>query len=172
MNMSLLSPAILSHPFITIILFHVQAIIPHAQAVRIILSSKDLSGPVEKRFDNRNPRGAAQSAVCSKLSPEDLAKYEKAEAAHANGLENFPLFAASVISATVASYLAPAGLQLGTVKYLAWGGILLRSAYNFAYLRLTVTRRGASMRSLLWAAHVALCYSLLGQAAIAFAQSY
>jgi hypothetical protein len=39
--------------------------------------------------DNRNPRSSDLKAkVKDRLSPEEFAKYERAEACHANGMEN------------------------------------------------------------------------------------
>lgn len=74
------------------------ALAPHSWAVEFI--KKHNNG----RFDNSNSKGQAFSAKLQANVPADvLARYERAEAAHRNGLENLPLFAVGVLAATCES---------------------------------------------------------------------
>jgi uncharacterized MAPEG superfamily protein len=82
------------------------------------------------RYDNHDPRGQA-------LSYSGMAK--RAHAAHQNGFEAFPLFAAAVIIAELKG-----GPRL-TVDMLAMAHVALRIAYSGAYIYDRPT-----LRSLLW----------------------
>lgn len=71
------------------------ALAPHSWAVEYI--KKHNNG----RFDNANSKTQAFSAKLQANVPADvLARFERAEAAHRNGLENLPLFAVGVLAAT------------------------------------------------------------------------
>jgi uncharacterized MAPEG superfamily protein len=96
----------------------------------IPLLATGLAKALGGRYDNHDPRGHAQSY-------SGMAK--RAHAAHQNGFEAFPLFAAAVIIAELKG-----GPRL-TVDMLAMVHVVLRIAYSGAYIY-----DRPSLRSLLW----------------------
>lgn len=55
------------------------------------------------KWDNLNPRGINSNTSYQKsVSADCYAKFEKAEAAHKNGLENAPLFIGAVLAGNMA----------------------------------------------------------------------
>ncbi len=82
----------------------VLSIAPHFYAV-------SLANKVSK-FDNTNPRHAAVD-LAAKMSKEQLATFERAEAAQQNGFENLPFFAAAVLAGNLA------GLGSATLNHLS-----------------------------------------------------
>jgi uncharacterized MAPEG superfamily protein len=90
------------------------------------------------RFDNNDPRGRAASY-------DGTAR--RAYAAHQNGFEAFPLFAAAVLLAEMK------GGQSGIVDALAIAFVVARIAYAGCYIADL-----ASLRSLVWTA--GLCCSI------------
>jgi uncharacterized MAPEG superfamily protein len=83
-------------------------------------------------YDNGDPRGGASRY-------EGMAK--RAYAAHQNGFEAFPLFAAAVLIAEMK------GGPRGMVDLLAFAHVALRASYTGAYVL-----DKPSLRSLLWIA--------------------
>ena len=81
-------------------------------------------------YDNRDPRGRAMSYVGAA---------RRAHAAHLNGFEAFPLFAAAVLIAELK------GGPRGMVDLLAVGHVLFRLGYTAAYILDRPT-----LRSFLW----------------------
>lgn len=84
-----------NYTLLTIPAMWLTALAPHAWATPYV---KRHNGG---RFDNANFKTSAFAAKLAANVPADvLATYERAEAAHRNGLENLPLFAAGVLAAT------------------------------------------------------------------------
>ena len=103
------------------------------------------------KVENVNPRGEDNAQLLKKTLPRDkLAKYERAMAAHANGIENFSLLAAAVIGGNMAR-LDPSTLNTVSGVFLA-----LRVAYNVAYIH-TTTRPWSGLRSGIWISSVGCC---------------
>ncbi|EOD45996.1 Membrane-associated eicosanoid glutathione metabolism protein [Neofusicoccum parvum] len=68
--------------------------VPHAYAVNLVKRANN------NRFDNANSKGSAfQASLKTAVPAATLARYERAEAAHRNGMENLPFFAAAVLAA-------------------------------------------------------------------------
>src|SRR5208282_1342776 len=63
----------------------------------------------------------------SSLPPAETAKLKRQEAAHVNGLQNFPLFAAAMIVGN------EAGLEAGTLNLLGMGYLITRGVYTWLY---------------------------------------
>jgi uncharacterized MAPEG superfamily protein len=97
------------------------------------------------RYDNRDPR-AWQSRLAGLPA--------RANAAHLNGFEAFPLFAAAVIIAQVLQAPQP------RVDGLALAFIALRLGYGVCYLA-----GWATLRSLVWVLALACCIALFAIAA-------
>lgn len=128
------------------------ALAPHPYAVGLIRKHSKL------RFDNANSKGHAWNAKLQASLPADvLARYERAESAHRNGLENLPLFAAGVLAATWA------GLD---VTWSAWAYVGLRVLYNFVYINVSTVRKSFT-RTGIWAGSTLVCLSLYVRAALA-----
>lgn len=69
------------------------------------------------------------------LPPADLARLKRQEAAHKNGLENFPLFAAAIIIGN------EAGLENGTLNLVGVGYLVSRAAYSWLYVNITTEKK-------------------------------
>lgn len=83
-----------NHTLLAVPAMWLTAIAPHSWAVEFI--KKHNNG----RFDNSNAKGQAFNAKLQANVPADvLARFERAESAHRNGLENLPLFAVGVLAA-------------------------------------------------------------------------
>ena len=101
-----------NYSFYSIPVYWFLALVPHAYAVRFNLfqtteySSIDswqvaVAKKANKGFwDNTNPRNIGY--LEKNISKEALAKYERAEAAHANGMENAPYFIGAVLAGNLA----------------------------------------------------------------------
>merc|ERR1712194_545378 len=94
------------------------------------------------KFDNSNPRG------------EGSAMISRANAAHNNGLESFPLFAAGVLGAVAMKADMEAVGQLSALY------LVVRTGFNVVYITSTSQSMGA-LRSTLWlVGQVAACQLL------------
>jgi uncharacterized MAPEG superfamily protein len=136
--------------------YYAMAVAPHAVAISIAQKND------KKTWDNCNPRGSSlKSKIQSTLTPEEFAKYERAEAAQANALENLPLFASAIIVANLAG-LKRAGL--GGVEGFVGMWFLVRAAHSASYI-LTTERKTSFIRSGLWVTGVVLCARVFTKAA-------
>ncbi|KAF2495838.1 hypothetical protein BU16DRAFT_526390 [Lophium mytilinum] len=145
------NPSILAIPA-----YYILSVIPHSYAIQLATNGKPLS------WDNLNPRSSTLKANLKKtLDAETYARYERAEACHANGMENLPLFASAVILGNMA------GLKRDGIHGLSgFAGLFLaiRVAYTVVYLR-TTTTGPTLLRSTLWAAGSTLCVRVMLEAA-------
>ena len=69
------------------------------------------------------------------LPPTDLARLKRQEAAHKNGLENFPLFVAAMIVGN------EAGLEAGTLNFVGVGYVVSRCVYSWLYVNVTTEKK-------------------------------
>lgn len=125
------------------------------------------------KYDNRNPRSTQTiEAIKTHLSPEAYARYERAESAHKNNMENMPLYIAAVfagllaeqsakgtISEVLVSHNAPTGL---TKFVYSW--FVLRLLYNMLYIN-TSQQKWTHFRSMTWMAGFSLCIGQIYMAA-------
>jgi uncharacterized MAPEG superfamily protein len=156
------------HPFLTMDFFkthnltilaipayYVMAIMPHAYAISITKNHDP------KIWDNSCPRGSnLKSKLQSSLTPEDFSKYERAEAAQTNALENLPLFASAVVVANLAG-LKRAGL--GGVEGFVGMWFVVRALHSLTYITNT-DKKLSYVRSGLWFTGLALCVRVFGKA--------
>jgi len=136
--------------------YYVLATLPHSYAVYLAAQGR-LSD-----YDNRHPRADKHKQnVQAKLGEEGYARYERAEAAHANLLENLPLFASAVIVGNLAGFKREgwSGLHGFAASYIA-----LRALYAFVYIN-NRTQPLSFLRTGLWAASVGLCVNVFVKAA-------
>ena len=118
--------------------FVVLALFPHAYATRIIKNANN------KKWDNANPRSAALKENAKKSVPASIyARYERAEGAHANSMENLPLLIGAIILGNMAK------LPVSTLNTVAGGYLALRVAYTYAYIN-TETIPYSGIRTALW----------------------
>ncbi|BFZ56292.1 hypothetical protein PYCC9005_003337 [Savitreella phatthalungensis] len=113
------------------------AMLPHWYAIRL-LSKNGVPGG----FDNTNPRNQADF-VKTKLSAEQFGRFQRAEAAQANGFDGLPLFAAAVGIASVARVPA------STVNTCAGLYLASRVVFNLLYINTTDIKK-SGLRSLTW----------------------
>ena len=125
---------------------------PQLYASSIVRNTKNV------RRDNANPRGETYAQSLKKNLPkEDFSRFERARAAHFNGYESFPLFAAAVICGNMAK-IDPSTLNTMTGLFL-----VLRTVYNIAYIQ-TTTQQWSVLRTGVWISSVLCCLVLLSKA--------
>ncbi|MCJ1447557.1 MAG: hypothetical protein MMC23_008068 [Stictis urceolatum] len=134
--------------------FYVMALFPHFYSHSIVAASNN-----PKAYSNVAPRDCGDN-IKKALSQPDHAKYLRARAAHANGIENFPIFAAAVLSA---KYM---GLDVG---YWPLGVVALRALYNTLYIQ--TTNMGPSwLRTMAWMGMTGWCVITMVRAGLAASQ--
>lgn len=136
--------------------YYALSVLPHSYAV-YLASQGNLS-----QFDNRNPHGSGQdAAIKQRLGDEGYGRYERAEAAHKNLLENLPLFASGVVLGNMAGFSRDGftGMHGFAASYLA-----VRALYALVYVNNTTQALGF-LRTGLWAASVGLCVNIFVKAA-------
>lgn len=133
--------------------YYFLTLVPHAWAIQIA------SGGNPARWDNRNPRATGlKKTLSERLPPELYQKYERCEAAHANGMENLPLFATAMILGNIAK------LPADELSKTAGTYIALRAIYFITYI-MTSRKQYTVVRSGLWIGSVVLCIRTIVQAA-------
>lgn len=145
------NPSILAIPA-----YYILSVLPHSYALCVATNNHPL------KWDNRNPRSSQLKATLKeKLDGKTYDLYERAEACHANGMENLPLFATAVILGNMA------GLKrdgMGGMAGFAGLFLAVRAAYTVVYL--SQKSIGVSLiRSGLWAFGSALCVRVMVKAA-------
>ena len=141
-----------NYSFYAIPAFYILIISPHFYGTFHI--TKATNG----NFDNANPRGQNCATLLKKIVPHDtLALFERAKAAHQNGLENLPLFASAVIIANIAK------VDTETLNAVCAMFLVLRAVYIPIYIGIT-SRKLAWSRTGVFAASVCCCMYLLVKA--------
>ncbi|KAJ3017171.1 hypothetical protein HKX48_003685 [Thoreauomyces humboldtii] len=130
----------------------VLAYVPHLLKSSIVLKATGT-------LDNVNPRKQLEAAR-GRMTASSYDRAKRAEAAHANGMETFPVYAAALILGNLAH------LPVDTLNTYAAIFLGTRFLYNFVYV-MNTTRPVAALRSLLWGAGVGSAISLMFQAASA-----
>ena len=128
-------------------------------------------------WDNTNPRN---TGYLEKSIPKDaLVKYERAEAAHANGMENAPYFVGAVLAGNLAGLSAcksrlrrpacfnPNTVLTATMNTYTGAYVGLRLLYNMLYIN-TTTLENSRARSLVWIASTLGLFTLYIKAANKF----
>ena len=116
----------LSFSLLSIPLFHLLALAPHAVAIGLI------SRGVPKNWDNRNPRSAGfRQAAEKRLSPAKFQTWERLEACHANSFENMPIFYASIFAGHIAGLHKVQGT--GGLDFAAGLFLAIRAVYFLVY---------------------------------------
>ncbi|KAG8854124.1 hypothetical protein FRB96_007830 [Tulasnella sp. 330] len=110
---------------------------------------------------NTNPRNNIE--ICKKkgVSEDIIKKMERAQGAHSNGLENWPIYAVTILAANVS------GVDQRTTNSLAGGIVVARVIFNWLYINGS-NRFLASLRSLTWGAATVMSLTLMVKAANSF----
>ncbi|KAF3034646.1 hypothetical protein E8E11_004952 [Didymella keratinophila] len=142
-----------NYSFYSIPVFWFLSLAPHAYAVSVARKAN------KGFWDNTNPRN---TGYLEKNIPKDaLAKYERDEAAHANGMENAPYFIGAVLAGNLA------GLPASTMNTYTGAYVGLRLIYNLLYTN-TTTLKNSRARSIVWIASTLGLFTLYIKAANTF----
>jgi uncharacterized MAPEG superfamily protein len=129
------------------------ALFPRVRSIFIATKGEPL------KWDNRNPRSTTLKAdLQKKLDARTFRAYERAVAAHANCMENIPIFATAVILGNMAK-LPREGMNTFVGAYL-----FVRAAHMHAYL--VTDHVGLSfIRGPLFTVGMGLCVNVMIKAA-------
>ncbi|ORY08715.1 hypothetical protein BCR34DRAFT_569499 [Clohesyomyces aquaticus] len=135
----------------SILAYWVLALAPHAYAINVIKAANN------KKWDNANPRGLETADRYQKAVPKDVwCRFERAEAAHKNLLENAPFFVGAILLGNMAGLSAVT--HNSAMAYLG-----IRVLYTLTYIK--VSGQGLSrLRTALWAASTAVLFRLVWKA--------
>ncbi|MCJ1379354.1 hypothetical protein MMC17_002455 [Xylographa soralifera] len=129
--------------------FWLLALLPHNYAIYTIKSANN------GKWDNSNPRSSNwDKNIQSTVPAECFRRYERATAAHKNGMENLALFATAIVLGNMA------GLEAATLNTMAGAVLALRAVYNVVYVTVGDTRKSFA-RTGVWAASVGCCFYLI-----------
>ena len=133
----------------TLIAFYIMAFVPQCYSTALIYRATN------GRYNNVNPRSATSFETYQKgTNKATYGRFERARAAHANAMENLPLFAAAVICANMA------GLDAGMVNTVCGIFLSLRAVHSALYI--AIEKHGLShARSVVWMASAGCCLYLL-----------
>lgn len=94
----------LNYPLLSIPAYYVFSLVPHAYAGSILSSAG-------YKVNNANPKASlSPSAVQGKVPDAVFQKYQRAENAMANSMEQLPLYAAAVLASIIAERVTAKGL--------------------------------------------------------------
>jgi uncharacterized MAPEG superfamily protein len=114
------------------------------------------------QWDNRAPRSSEhKAAVKEAVGEEAYARYERAEGAHANALEQLPLFASAIIVGNAAGLPRKGLFGLDTFVG-AW--FVLRALHTVSYIAGS-TKQTAWIKTGVWATSLGLVFTVFGKAA-------
>lgn len=143
--------------------------IPHAYAL-YVANNGDLS-----HADNRNPRSTTFiSGLQSSLPPAQYARYERAEAAHKNGMENMPLYIGAVFAGLIVEQAAVAkvfGLQsagaaaVSGLSRFVFAWFAVRTLYTIVYIN-TENNKWSYLRTAIFLVGQGLCFEQFWRAAV------
>ncbi|KAF2623548.1 hypothetical protein BU25DRAFT_434119 [Macroventuria anomochaeta] len=141
----------LNYPLLSIPAYYVFSIIPHIYANSIL-------GANGYKVNNANPKASlSPDAVKGKVPDAIFQKYQRAENAQNNNLEQLPLYVAAVLASIIAERVTAKGLGNAVVDNDVTGlttfigtFMAIRTAYVVSYIN--IADHGKSfIRSTLWA---------------------
>ncbi|KAF2850372.1 HET-domain-containing protein [Plenodomus tracheiphilus IPT5] len=127
----------LNYPLLAIPAYYAFSLVPHAYASSILTANG-------YKINNANPKASlSPDAVKGKVPDAVFQKYQRAENAQANNLEQLPLFAVAILASIIAERTTAAGIGRDVVRGDALGlstfiaaFFLARSAYGVAYVQI------------------------------------
>lgn len=129
--------------------YWILTMLPHNYAIAIMRKANN------GRWNNSNPRFSKWDATLRESTPAEVyGRYERAEAAHKNGMENFPVFVGAILAGNIA--------KLDTVTLNAFVGayLSLRVVYTFVYISVT-SHRFSLFRTMVWYVDLGAAFSKL-----------
>lgn len=115
-----------------------------------------------QRWDNRNPRSTTLRANLKKtLDASTFRAFERAESAHANAMENIPIFTTAVVLGNMAKL--PLGGWDGMNAFAA-AYLVVRALHMYAYI-VTDRQSYSFFRGPLFILSIALCVNIMVKAA-------
>ncbi|KAI8931421.1 hypothetical protein NX059_011750 [Plenodomus lindquistii] len=132
-----MSATSLNYPLLAIPAYYVFSLVPHIYATSILSASG-------YKMNNANPKASlSPDAVKGKVPDQVFQKYQRAESAQSNNLEQLPLFAVAVLASIVAERTTATGFGREVVRGDATGlstfigaFFLARAAYGVAYVQI------------------------------------
>ncbi|KAH9881112.1 hypothetical protein J1614_001606 [Plenodomus biglobosus] len=155
----------LNYPLLAIPAYYVFSLVPHFYAGTILSANG-------YKVNNANPKASlSPDAVKGKVPDAVFQKYQRAENAQSNNLEQLPLFAVAILSSIMAERTTATGLGREVVRGDATGlstfigtFFLVRAAYGVAYVQ--IAEHGKSfIRSFLYMGGVGLAVYQIYKAA-------
>lgn len=136
--------------------YYTFAVLPHMYAINVATKFQPL------QWDNRAPRTSEhKAAIKESIGEEAYGRYERAEGAHANALEQLPLFASAIIVANAAGL--PRKGWFGLDMFVgAWFAI--RALHTVSYIAGS-TKQTAWIKTGVWAASLGMVCTVFGKAA-------
>lgn len=141
----------LHYPLLSIPAYYIFSILPHAYASGILTSNG-------YKPNNANPKASlSPSAVKGKVPDDVFQKYQRAENAHSNNMEQMPMYAAAVIASIIAeraTIRGQTGADTGLTSFVAsWFAV--RTLYNLAYIYIS-DHTTSFFRSAMWSVGLGL----------------
>ncbi|KAJ4339761.1 hypothetical protein N0V87_002961 [Didymella glomerata] len=141
----------LNYPLLSIPAYYVFSIIPHMYAGSILASAG-------YKVNNANPKASlSPDAVKGKVPDEVYQKYQRAENAQSNNIEQLPLYAAAVLASIIAERVTARGLGNAAVGDDVTGlttfitvFMAVRAAYVVSYISIADHSK-SFIRSSFWA---------------------
>ena len=133
-------------------------LLPHSYAVLIMQMATNW------RWDNSNPRSSKWDATMRESTPAEVyARYERAEAAHKNGMESLPIFVGAVLAGNI-SNLDSSDLNNFVVAYLC-----LRVVYTVVYISVSSPLLSI-FRDAIWIVSSSMCSNIFFRGGYALAR--
>ncbi|KAI4671941.1 hypothetical protein J4E90_003469 [Alternaria incomplexa] len=140
----------LNYPLLAIPAYYVFSLVPHIYAASLLTANG-------YKINNANPKAAlSPEAVKGKVPDAVFKKYQRAENAQSNNMEQMPLFAAAVIASIIAERTTATGIGREVISGDATGlttfvtaWFAVRAAYSLAYVQIA-TYSKSMIRSGLW----------------------
>ncbi|KAF1840142.1 uncharacterized protein K460DRAFT_322479 [Cucurbitaria berberidis CBS 394.84] len=141
----------LNYPLLAIPAYYVFSLAPHMYAGSLLASNG-------YKINNANPKASlSPSAVKGKVPDAVFQKYQRAENAQSNNIEQFPIFAVAILASIVAERTTATGLGREVVSGDATGlstfvglWFVVRTLYTVAYVQIS-DHATSFIRSSLWA---------------------
>lgn len=146
-----MSSSTLNYPLLAIPAYYVFSLVPHMYASSLLVSNG-------YKPNNANPKASlSPSAVQGKVPDAVFQKYQRAENAQSNNMEQMPLFVTAILASIIAERLTLKGASANvagndatglTMFVGAWFAV--RAAYSVAYVQIS-DHSMSFLRSTLWA---------------------
>ncbi|KAJ9663081.1 hypothetical protein H2198_001073 [Neophaeococcomyces mojaviensis] len=160
-----MSSSALNYPLLSIPAYYIFSLVPHIYANSILTTNG-------YKPNNANPKASlSPSAVQGKVPDAVFQKYQRAENAQSNNMEQMPLYVAAILASIIAERSTVKGLGNATVGQDMMGlttfitsWFAVRTLYNIAYVQIS-DHTLSFFRSAMWAASIGLVSNQIYKAA-------